>query len=86
MDLLGAGLVLTGGSSLLRGVKHLAHEVFGGTVQLTRAQNVTGNISAFENPKYSTAIGIVKYAQATLEIENKGVIGSIFDWLISGRK
>ena len=55
-------------------------------MQLTRAQNVTGNISAFENPKYSTAIGIVKYAQATLEIENKGVIGSIFDWLISGRK
>lgn len=86
MDLLGGGIVLTGGSSMLRGVKHLAEEVFGVPVQLTRSHNVTGNVSAFENPKYSTAIGLVKYAQATFEIENKGVLGSIFDWLISGRK
>jgi cell division protein FtsA len=86
LDLLGAGIVLTGGSSMMRGVKHLAEEVFGLPVQLTRAQNMTGNISAFENPKYSTAIGLVKYAQATFELDNKGLLGSIFDWLVSGRK
>ncbi len=86
LDMLGAGIVLTGGSSLMRGVKHLAEEVFGLPVQLTRAQNLSGNISAFENPKYSTAIGLVKYAQATFELEHKGFLGSIFGWLISGRK
>lgn len=86
MDLLGAGVVLTGGSSMLRGVKHLAEEVFGVPVQMTRAQNMTGNVSAFENPKYSTAIGLVKYAQATFELDNKGLFGSIFNWLVSGRK
>jgi cell division protein FtsA len=86
MDLLGAGIVLTGGSSMLRGVKHLAEEVFGVPVQMTRAQNMTGNVSAFENPKYSTAIGLVKYAQATFELDNKGLFGSIFNWLVSGRK
>jgi cell division protein FtsA len=86
MDMIGAGIVLTGGSSMLRGVKHLAEEVFGVPVQLTRAQNLTGNVSAFENPKYSTAIGLVKYAQATFELENRGFLGSIFSWLISGRK
>ena len=86
MDMLGAGVVLTGGSSMLRGVKHLAEEVFGVPVQMTRTQNMTGNVSAFENPKYSTAIGLVKYAQATFELDNKGLFGSIFNWLVSGRK
>lgn len=86
MDMLSGGIVLTGGCSLLRGMRHLAEEVFGLPVQLIRAQNVTGNISAFENPKYSTAIGLVKYAHANFQQENKGVIGSIFDWLVSGRK
>ena len=71
----------------MRGVKHLAEEVFPDIpVQLTRAQNMTGNISAFENPRYSTAIGLVKYAQATIELEHKGFFGSLFDWIVSGRK
>ena len=86
LDLLGAGIVLTGGSSMLRGVKNLAEEVFGLPVQLTRPANLAGNVSAFENPKYSTAIGLVKWAQATFELENKGFFGRIRDWLVSGRK
>ena len=87
LNMLGGGLVLTGGGSLMRGVKHLAEEVFPDIpVQLTRAQNMTGNISAFENPRYSTAMGLVKYAQATIELEHKGFFGSLFDWIVSGRK
>jgi cell division protein FtsA len=74
-DYLGAGIVLTGGTSELKGIKHLAEEIFGMPVQLCRARNVAGVTSAFENPQFSTAIGLVKYAQATLEEENGGLIG-----------
>ncbi len=45
-------------------------------VQVCRAQNVAGVTSAFENPQYSTAIGLVKYAQATLDDES----GGLLDW------
>ncbi len=76
-DYLGAGIVLTGGTSELRGIKHLAEEIFGMPVQLCRARNVTGVTSAFENPQFSTAIGLVKYAQATRDDEGGGLISWI---------
>jgi cell division protein FtsA len=76
-EYLGAGIVLTGGTSELRGIKHLAEEVFGMPVQLCRARNVSGVTSAFENPQFSTAIGLVKYAQATRDDEG----GGLFSWL-----
>jgi cell division protein FtsA len=72
LDFLGAGMVLTGGCSQIRGIKHLAEEIFGMPAHLCRAQNVSGITSAFENPEYSTAIGLVKYAQATLQEEPGG--------------
>jgi cell division protein FtsA len=73
LDYLGAGMVLTGGSSQLKGIRHLAEE-------LCRAKNLSGVTSAFENPEYSTAIGLVKYAQATLDDEGGGIFGWIKDW------
>ena len=76
-EYLGGGIVLTGGSSELRGIKAVAEEIFGLPVQLCRAKNVSGVTSAFENPQYSTAIGLVKYAQATLEDEGGGIFGWI---------
>ncbi len=76
-DYLGAGIVLTGGTSELRGIKHLAEEIFGMPVQLCRARNVSGVTSAFENPQFSTAIGLVKYAQATRDDEGGGLISWI---------
>ena len=57
-------MLLTGGCSLLKGINHLAEEVFGMPVHLTHAQTVSGLTSAFENPQFSTAIGLIKYAEA----------------------
>jgi len=62
--LLGAGVMLTGGCSMIRGIREVAESVFEMPVQLTRAQAVTGPTSAFENPQFSTCIGLAKYAQA----------------------
>ena len=61
---LGAGILLTGGCSLLKGIDHLAEESFGLPVHLTHAHTMSGLTSAFENPQLSTAIGLIKYAQA----------------------
>lgn len=64
LPFLGAGLMLTGGCSQLRGIQHLAEEIFGLPVHVTHAQTVSGLTSAFENPQFSTAIGLIKYAEA----------------------
>jgi cell division protein FtsA len=62
--LLGAGVLLTGGCSLLRGMREVAETVFDAPVHLAHAHAVSGPTSAFQNPQLSTCIGLVKYAQA----------------------
>ncbi|MEI8313728.1 MAG: cell division protein FtsA [Verrucomicrobiota bacterium] len=62
--LLGSGVMLTGGCSMIRGIRDVAESVFDMPVHLTRAQAVSGPTSAFENPQFSTCIGLAKYAQA----------------------
>jgi cell division protein FtsA len=64
LHLLGAGIFITGGTSLLRGIDDLAQEIFELPVHITHAQTMSGLTSAFENPQLSTAIGLIKYAQA----------------------
>src|SRR5215204_3363675 len=60
---LGAGIFITGGCSLLSGIDHLASEIFETPANLTHAQAAWGVTSAVENPQFSTAIGLVKFAQ-----------------------
>jgi cell division protein FtsA len=60
----GAGVFLTGGCSLLSGIDHLAEEIFEMPATVAHAQTMSGLTSAFENPQLSTAIGLLKYAQA----------------------
>jgi cell division protein FtsA len=62
--LLGSGVLLTGGCSMLRGVREVAEMIFDSPVTLVHAHSVSGPTSAFENPQLSTCIGLVKYAQA----------------------
>ena len=76
-EFLGAGLLLTGGCSQIQGMNHLAEEVFGMPVHVTHAQTVSGVTSAFENPQFSTAIGLIKYAQAMRPPPRRGWFSSI---------
>jgi cell division protein FtsA len=64
LDFIGAGVFITGGCSMLRGIDHLASEIFGMPVHAVHAQQMSGLTSAFENPQLATAIGLIKYAQA----------------------
>ena len=63
LGLLGAGVMITGGCAKLRGVAGVASEVFDQAVQVSTARNVSGALQTFENPQYSTAIGLTKYAR-----------------------
>ena len=77
--LLGAGVMLTGGCSMIRGIREVAEEVFDMPVHLTRAQAVSGPTSAFENPQFSTCIGLAKYAQAVRsEMPEESMLGRFF--------
>jgi cell division protein FtsA len=58
----GAGVFITGGCSQIRGLEHLASDVFGMPVTMSHALPMAGVTSAFENPQFSTALGLVKYA------------------------
>ena len=60
---LGAGVVLTGGSSQINGIDHLASEILGLPVQAAQPPPMQGITSALSNPQLSTALGLIKYAQ-----------------------
>jgi cell division protein FtsA len=67
LNYVSSGILLTGGCSMLKGIDHLTEEIFDLPVAVTHAQTVSGLTSAFENPQLSTAIGLIKYAQAVQE-------------------
>lgn len=79
LDYLGAGVQLTGGSSMLSGIDELAEEIFGMPVHLTCVKGtMSGPTNAFDNPQYSCAIGVVKYAHAmTAGIRRPGFLRRI---------
>lgn len=60
-DVIGSGVVLTGGSSKLEGMIDLAEEVFHMPVRLGLPQFVGGLTSVVENPIYSTGVGLVMF-------------------------
>lgn len=56
-----AGLVLTGGASLMPGVVELAEKVFKAPVRLGKPENVTGLVDVVKNPQFSTGVGLLMY-------------------------
>jgi cell division protein FtsA len=82
----GAGIFITGGCSLLNGIDHLAEEIFDMPAHVAHAQTMSGLTSAFENPQFSTAIGLIKYAQAVQADRPRRGIGRIFSKFFSGMR
>ena len=62
MHSLPCGLVLTGGSSRLKGIKALAESVFDMPVRLGIPEGVEGPQEVIGEPVYSTGVGLLKYA------------------------
>ena len=66
-DLIGAGIVLTGGGSLLEGSPILAEEIFGLPVKIGIPQGFSGLAESASSPIFATGVGLVFYG-----IESKG--------------
>ena len=60
-DVLGSGIVLTGGSAKMEGMIDLAEEVFHMPVRLGIPQYVGGLRGVVQNPIYATGVGLVLY-------------------------
>src|SRR6195256_452213 len=64
INYIGEGVFITGGCRHLNGIDHLAEEIFELPARVAHAQTMSGLTPAFENPQFSAAIGLIKYAQA----------------------
>jgi cell division protein FtsA len=61
-ELLGGGVVLTGGTSLMPGVVELAEQVFEMPVRLGLPQGICGLCENVADPRFSTGVGLVLHA------------------------
>jgi cell division protein FtsA len=64
---IGGGIVLTGGTAELKGLAALATDVFGVPARVASPRPLMGPTALFESPRWSTAVGLVLYAQAAQE-------------------
>lgn len=60
--LLPAGMVLTGGSSALPGIRSVASNVLGVPVRIAKPENLVGMVDRLGSPAYSTSVGLLKWA------------------------
>jgi cell division protein FtsA len=61
--LLPAGLVLTGGTSLLPGIRRVATSVLNLPCRTAGPQNLQGLVDKLEGPAFSTSVGLLRWAQ-----------------------
>jgi cell division protein FtsA len=87
INYIGEGVFITGGCSHLKGIDHLAEEIFELPARVAHAQTMSGLTSAFENPQFSAAIGLIKYAQAVqADRRPRGGIRGMFGKFFSGMR
>jgi cell division protein FtsA len=67
--LLPAGMVLTGGTSALPGIRQLASQVLGIPVRTAGPEKVVGLVDQLKSPAYSTAFGLLQWAADLTEEE-----------------
>jgi cell division protein FtsA len=60
-ELVAAGIVLTGGASMVNGVLELAESTFKMPVRLGLPQHVRGLTDTLQSPTYATAVGLLLY-------------------------
>lgn len=88
-DLVPAGLVLTGGTSLLQGIVEFAAQRYDIPVRRGRIpQGIHGLRDIVESPIYATSIGLLRYAVETKDFKKpeyarkkSSLINKIFTWL-----
>ena len=62
-----SGIVITGGSSMMKGMINLGETVFNMPVRVGVPRDVDGLLQVVENPRYATGIGLLKIGRDDLE-------------------
>ena len=84
--LLPAGMVLTGGTSNLPGIRSLASQVMGVPVRVAHPENLLGLTDQLLAPAYSTSVGLLYWAllmsESSLPAKHRNSLGSSgwFSW------
>ena len=60
--MLPAGVVLTGGASLLPGIKEMAKKVLGLPVRIAKPEKMVGLTDQISSPAYATSVGLLQWA------------------------
>lgn len=72
LNTLAAGVVLTGGGTILEGVPELCESVLGVPARRGTPQGIGGLVDVVRSPEYSTAVGLVQYGAR----ENTASVGA----------
>ncbi len=57
-----AGMVLTGGSSMLPGIREVASSVMGLPVRIAKPDNLSGKSENLNSPAFTTSVGLLRWA------------------------
>ncbi len=85
-DLITAGVVLTGGSSKVKGLTRLAESIFRIPIRVGMPQHVAGLTDVVQNPIYSTGVGLLLYGREhhsgfdRVGEESSGLLSMIKNW------
>jgi cell division protein FtsA len=75
-DMIASGIVITGGSAMMRGMVELGEEIFHMPVRLGMPRYVGGLSEVVSNPRYATAVGVVLMGKQQLERHLSGQMES----------
>jgi cell division protein FtsA len=85
-DLIAAGVVLTGGSSKVKGLTDLAEEIFHMPVRMGMPQHVSGLSDVVQNPVFSTGVGLLLYGREhqgrteRVSGDSQGILAIMKNW------
>ncbi len=87
-NLIGAGVVLTGGTALIDGCQELGEQIFNLPTRIGYPRNVGGLKDVVNSPKFATAVGLLRYGAEKEGLELKFRIrdGNVFNRVLSRMK
>ena len=80
-DLLAAGIVLTGGGSMIEGCVETAEKIFNMPVRIGICKDIVGLMDIVSTPQYTNGVGLLKYGIKMKEFQrnrSKYVKGNVF--------
>lgn len=82
---LNSGIVITGGGAILEGMPELAEQIFDLPIRRGAPSSVGGLADHVNNPTFSTAVGVVQYAQRHAPGDGSRLVGAGALGRVAGR-